>query len=231
MQQPPSPHIYNIQVNGVLHIGAHVCEEAPLYKSWSVPDQNIVWVDAIPRVDGVYAALISDTDGEQVTFRITNNHQSSSMLELGTHLSQHPDVYEIGQQIMTTTTVNTFLKRLPPDVQKSINYLHLDIQGAELKALKGASALLQQLDVIVTEVNMEHLYKDCALLPDIDSFLLDYGFKRVGLSLTKHQWGDAMYIKKHGTGHVYIFAVSILVITGLLIVCAVFLMLQNYLLS
>ena len=38
---------YNIPINGVLHIGAHECEELPLYETYLQRNQ-IVWIDALP---------------------------------------------------------------------------------------------------------------------------------------------------------------------------------------
>lgn len=189
-----NPTTYGIKIHGVLHIGAHLCEEKNLYESWGVSSENIIWVDAIPRCEGVHKAVISNTDGEKVTFYTTNNHQSSSILEMGTHQIRHPYVTVTGSEERDTTTIDTFMTQFPPELQNSINYVHLDIQGAELKALQGALTLLPQVDAIMTEVNVEHLYKDCALLPEIDAFLASHGFQRVWTDINQHNWGDALYL-------------------------------------
>ena len=34
-------------INGVLHIGAHNCEEKPFYNSLGLTDDKIIWVDAM----------------------------------------------------------------------------------------------------------------------------------------------------------------------------------------
>ena len=34
-------------------------------------------------------------------------------------------------------------------------------------------------------------------MTDIDEFLAKYHFKRILTNMTKHGWGDALYIKQH----------------------------------
>lgn len=185
--------------NGILHIGAHTCEEEPLYNSIGMYNENVLWIEANSDLvsssqKNVMNAVISDTDDEEVEFYITNNMQSSSILKLHTHLIEHPDVHEIEKRIVRTTTLNTLLPKynIPYD---RYDFMNLDIQGAELKALKGASNLLPYIKAIYTEVNERELYKDCALIHELDEFLTQYGFKRVATHMTHCGWGDALYLK------------------------------------
>ena len=48
--------------------------------------------------------------------------------------------------------------------------------------------------VIYLEVNEKELYNHCALITDIDEYLLKYNFKRILTKMTKHGWGDALYV-------------------------------------
>ena len=75
------------------------------------------------------------------------------------------------------------------------DFLNIDIQGAELLALKGFGDLLNNIKYIYTEINTNTLYKDCALVSEIDEYLFKYGFKRVETLMTEFEWGDALYIK------------------------------------
>ncbi len=56
--------------------------------------------------------------------------------------------------------------------------------------------ILSKIDYIYTEVNTDYLYKNIALLPELDDYLDKQGFKRVELSMTTFKWGDAFYIRK-----------------------------------
>jgi hypothetical protein len=77
-----------------------------------------------------------------------------------------------------------------------LDFLNIDLQGAELKALKGMGEVLRQFKWAYLEVNKAELYKGCALVEDIDMYLLGYGFKRVETKWTGADWGDALYVKQ-----------------------------------
>jgi FkbM family methyltransferase len=193
---------YNIVIEGVLHIGAHDCEELSVYETMGIPKSNVVWIDAIESkvseatkrgIPNVYHAVVSDTDNEQVTFQRTNNDQSSSILSLGTHATNYPDITVISQTPMTAITVDTFLASQELNVSK-LHLWNFDIQGAELKALKGGVRSLKH--VLYLEINTEEVYKNCGQLPELDKFLELQGFERVITKMTREGWGDALYIRK-----------------------------------
>jgi FkbM family methyltransferase len=185
---------------GVLHIGAHICEEKQLYNDNGINDDNILWIEGNsdlinPEQKNILNAVISDKNDEIVDFIITNNMQSSSILELYKHLEEHPDVIEIGRRQLKTITLNTLYENNNISYDR-YDFINLDIQGAELKALKGADKILPHIKAIYTEVSTKELYKNCALLPELDEFLEKNGFKRIIINMTRHSWGDALYIKE-----------------------------------
>lgn len=196
---------HRLQISGVLHVGAHLCEEDGVYKENAVGD--VIWVEGNPLLceaqkdrTNLYHALVSDTDGAEVEFVITNNGQSSSILELHEHKIEHPDVFETDRLTMKTTTLNTLLRRIGfVPRQKVFNFVNLDIQGAELLALRGLSEYLPHVDYIYTEVNVKELYKGNALLPELDAFLAERGFVRFDTEILHHGWGDALYIRSSAT--------------------------------
>jgi FkbM family methyltransferase len=188
-------------ITGVIHIGAHNCEEHDTYTSNGIT--RVIWLDALrdkveaARSRGLtaYHAVVSDKDDETVTFNKTNNGQSSSILSLGTHRQHHPDIYVVSTSTEKTTRFDTLCKREGIQVD-GCNFLSLDIQGAELKALNGFGDLLRNIDYIYTEVNSEELYVGGALVSQIDSFLSTFGFVRVLTEMTNYKWGDAFYVKR-----------------------------------
>ena len=193
----------NIHISGAFHIGAHDCEELDFYKQLNITPENIVWIDAIKEkveqakiknVPNVYHAVITDKDNVDVEFNVSNNVQSSSVLKFGTHSQEHPHVVYIRKIIQKSITVDTFFKTNNIDSSK-YNFWNFDIQGAELMALKGALNSIQYADAIYLEVNEKELYINCAMMSDIDSFLSQHNFKRVLTNITKHGWGDALYIR------------------------------------
>lgn len=193
---------HNLKVSGILHIGAHKCEELPDYLKLGVPLEKIIWVEAnadlciqarqrIPGVQ-IYPLTVTDTDNKDCNFIITNNGESSSILELGTHKTNVPWVVEVERRLQKGKTIDTFCaeEKIPP-----FNFVNMDIQGAELQALKGMRKALEQVNYLYLEVNIKPVYVGCALLDEIEAFIYPLGFRRVELCLTGHDWGDAFYIK------------------------------------
>ena len=78
------------------------------------------------------------------------------------------------------------------------NFINLDIQGVELKALKSMEEYLNHIDYIYTEVNSDYVYENCSLVTEIDDYLNKFGFIRVETSWWSDcKWGDAFYIRSN----------------------------------
>ena len=193
----------NIKINGCFHIGAHDCEELPFYNKLGIKNEDVLWIDAIPSkvneakkrgIPNVYSAVITDKDDEEIMFNISNNGQSSSVLNFKTHSIEHPWVVYIDKIALNSITIDSFFKRNNIDASK-YDFWNFDIQGAELMALKGSIKSIKHAKVLYLEVNEKELYANCGLINEIDSFLEVYKFKRVLTNMTKHGWGDAVYIR------------------------------------
>jgi hypothetical protein len=78
---------------------------------------------------------------------------------------------------------------------QNFNYLVLDIQGMELKALKGLGQYSNHFDVIITEAYIDELYHDCGKLNEIQDLLTDYEMVEFVMEQDKG-WGDAAFIRK-----------------------------------
>lgn len=194
-----------IDITGVFHIGAHECEEIQFYRNVLKLNLNdILWIEAMPDkvemalnrgIPNVYNSIITDKDDEDVTFNVSNNGQSSSILNLKTHLEEHPHVFYTSQFNGKSITIDTFFRRNNINPSK-YNFWNFDIQGAELMALKGSEESIQNVKAIYLEVNEKELYENCGMIGEIDDFLLKHNFERVLTNMTKHGWGDALYLKK-----------------------------------
>ena len=192
----------NISISGGFHIGAHECEELAFYNRLGLKNEDIIWIDAINSkvteatargIPNVYNAVITDKDNEDIVFNVSNNVQSSSVLEFGTHSQEHPWVVYVDKICQKSVTIDTFFEKNNIDVSKH-NFWNFDIQGAELMALKGASKNIKYAKAIYLEVNEKELYKNCGLIEEVDLFLSQYNFKRIITHMTEHGWGDALYI-------------------------------------
>lgn len=190
---------YSIKLSGVLHVGAHEGEENSAYISNGATQHSIYWVEANPslceslskHLPNVIQAAVSDKV-ENVTFHVTNNYQSSSILELEEHRNEHPHIHVIETLELETKTLDSVVEANCIYA----NFLNMDIQGAELKCLQGFEKHINMIDYVYTEVNTKYLYKGCALLDELDEWLSVRGFDRKETSITQHGWGDALYIRR-----------------------------------
>ena len=192
---------YNIKFEGILHVGAHECEELNDYEKY-ISREKILWVEALPwkveqcknRFNNILIenAVVSDVI-ENVVFNVSNNGQSSSILEFGLHSFYHPQVNYIQSFECETNLLSNLL---PKYNDISFNFLNFDIQGAELKALRGMENYLSSVDYLYTEVNSDYVYKGCALIDELDEYLKQFGLIRKETKWTDCKWGDAFYIKE-----------------------------------
>lgn len=203
---------YNMNIKGIIHVGANLAQEAEVYDSNGI--KRVIWVEALPdkyeeilpivskyKDHDVVCACVSDKDGDIVTFNVSSNDgQSSSFLEFGTHSTHHPDVTFVKQIQLETFKLDTILDETPLEL---FNMLVMDIQGAEYKALQGAFNMLYLMDWVYLEVNKEEVYKGCGLITEIDSFLKNerFEFERVETKWAGDTgWGDALYRRKFKLG-------------------------------
>lgn len=195
---------YHLDITGILHVGAHECEELKAYTSFNINPQDIYWIEAQQKkvdliksrnIPNIYRAIVDQVDDKEVSFNISNNGQSSSLLEFGTHLHHHPQVKYIDKIQGKTIRLDTLIDNKNIPIIK-LNFLNLDIQGVELRALKSMEKYLKHVNYIYTEVNTDYVYKECNLIGELDEYLKKFGFERVSTKMYgKTGWGDAFYIK------------------------------------
>lgn len=202
---------FNINVRGILHVGAHTCEELSEYLQLGININNIYWIEALPELVEknkknnprlkIYQAVVYDEDDKEIEFNVTNcdgdknNQQSSSILDFGTHKKHHPQVKMVEKRKMKTSRLETIIEKNNINMN-NVNFINLDIQGVELRALKSMEKYLQNIDYIYTEVNIEEVYKECDLMNHLTSYLKKFNFKLVDARIYKqYGWGDAFYIK------------------------------------
>lgn len=193
---------YNISPKAVLHIGAHLAEESSEYNTYF--NTPVIWIEAQSKLckklrhdlakatNLIIEACIFDEDDKLVSFNLSTNSQSSSLLEFGTHLSQYPDIKVTETFKIKTKRLDTIFarKRIP-------DFINLDIQGVELRALKSLGLMIDQVTFIYTEVNKSFVYKDCDQVQEIDRYLKLKGFRRLATRwVIESGWGDALYVRR-----------------------------------
>lgn len=194
---------YDLKIKGIIHIGAHYGQEyseyvkhnienliffEPLRNNFSVLLNNIKPTDKIK----LYNIALGNMEGEIEMFvESDNNGMSSSILEPQVHLTQYPGIRFNGKELVRINK----LDNIEYDKDK-YNFINIDVQGYELEVFKGSVKSLKHIDYIMTEINRDSLYKNCALEPELDSFLTNFGFIRMETYWAGETWGDALYMKK-----------------------------------
>ena len=197
-------HYWGVNPIQVVHVGAHKAEEESSYSElgWHKPNK-VIWIEANPNlVLKLENRLATDTNliihaavwshsGESITLKITNKTQSSSLLDFGTHSSLYPSIKVESEFRLSTKTLEEVLVNV-----SQVDFLNLDIQGAELQALKGFEKRLSSVKWIYTEVNKKQIYNGCATVSEMDLFLSSFGFRRVSTRwMPLAGWGDALYVQ------------------------------------
>lgn len=196
---------WDIHPIGIVHIGASYCQERDVYEKTGCDDTKVIWIEADPSIcDHVwqnmpsvklFQGVISDEHDKDVNFCVTNNQgQSSSFLELKEHKREHPEVFEVRRVQLKTTTLPILLEKNAIDISQ-YDFLAMDIQGAELHALRGMGDTLNSFKYVYLEVNTKELYAGCGLLHDIIDHMSSYGFTMKDIQMTQWGWGDALFIK------------------------------------
>ena len=60
--------------------------------------------------------------------------------------------------------------------ETKIDLLAMDLQGAEMEALKGMGDLIRDVKYVITEGQYKRLYHDTPLIDDIEDYLMEYDF-------------------------------------------------------
>jgi FkbM family methyltransferase len=193
---------WKIKPNGVLHVGAHRGEEAGEYEKYGWG--KVVWVEAQPTLVSalrsaldieqnlVLEAAVWNESGVELDFNVASNGESSSLLEFGSHADSYPNITFLSR-------IKVLTKRLDEIIpaERFADFLNLDLQGAELRALQGLGERISEFNWVYSEVNKIEVYRDCALITEIDGYLERMGFVRVSTRWVFGKgWGDALYIRE-----------------------------------
>jgi FkbM family methyltransferase len=177
------------QVTGVIHVGANTGQERELYGRFGL---RVVWVEPIAEIfeelkkniveyplQEAFCALITDEDGVDYTFNISNNGgASSSIFELHEHQDIWAEVKYVECRVLRSVTLASLFKRerLDPTMYSA---LIMDVQGAELLVLRGANELLEHIRFIKAEAADFESYAGCAMLEELDDYIKSRGFVEI----------------------------------------------------
>jgi FkbM family methyltransferase len=198
-------HRFDVPRHGCLHVGANFGQEADVYDELGF--RHVVWVEGFmpyfQQLQGVIRGranhravnlMVSDVAGETVTFRVASNTGSSTALSpTDTWQSTFRDL-SLGEShtVVCDRLDNKLHADLDGEVRSSLQFLVLDVEGSELKALRSMGRLLDTVQYAFIEVSLRRLFRGGPLFRDIDRFMLQHSFERVYIR-TSAASGDALY--------------------------------------
>lgn len=147
---------------------------------------------AMSDKDGIAEMFISAGNPPGTTANTFDyGNKSSSLLPPHKHLDIHSWCKFDNKQQVETVRIDTFCNE---NNISEIDFVHLDVQGAELQVLSGAGEMLKKIKAIFLEVEAIELYKNQPLKKDIERFMLSNGFIKVVDTVDKVS-GDQLWIK------------------------------------
>ncbi|MEY2878519.1 MAG: hypothetical protein RLZZ15_899 [Verrucomicrobiota bacterium] len=199
-----SPDRFLARVSQVVHLGANIGTERFVYDAYDLP---VIWIEADPATrealalnlagfprQRALAGLVTDRDGDELSFRrMGGTGSASSMFERRLHAEMFPRDHEREIVTLRSVTLPTLLVAHGLEVRTGAA-LVLDIQGAELLALRGARALLAKFAFIKTEAADIEVYAGGCRFPELDAFLRAENFRPIStVALTQHPRGGGLH--------------------------------------
>jgi FkbM family methyltransferase len=198
---------FNVPQDGCLHVGANIGSEFETYEEFGF--KNVIWIEGykpfyeelLKKIEGhpnhyPFNTMVSDIVDETVSFKVASNTGSSTIFEpTDSWYQTFSDLsFEKTETVTCARIDDTLHAKFDTDFLEKMKFIVLDIEGAELKALKSMGKLLDNAGFAFVEVSLRRNFHKAPIMKDIDTFLYAHSFKRIFL---KHgaASGDALYKK------------------------------------
>lgn len=216
---------YNVSVKGVVHVGAHEGGEIKNYSSLGIKNVVLIeanptrfknlleslstgryctWCSPLTyeyfndhRTDIVkqykpYNYAISDRTGS-ISFNVSNYDGGTDSIFKINRIGQQTSW--VPYEHIDTIEVPTITLDILIEDKQSYNFLNIDVEGAELLVLKGATELLKNIDWIQVETQDVVRFDNSSTRPEVIAILERHGFELVTYFDTGKGWGDCLFKK------------------------------------
>lgn len=194
---------YNMNITGIIHIGAHFGEEQEVYEKLNIG--KIAYFEPVAKTFKKLNEKIGD-NAVLFNYALGNDNKEIEMYV------EEADAYGCSSILKPTDNYKNVkfnygeivnMKRLD-DINfdfDDYNFMNIDVQGYELEVLKGSVKTLEHINYIMCEINRltsekQLEYVNCVLITELSDFLFKYGFELVEQNWAGISWGDGLFIKK-----------------------------------
>jgi FkbM family methyltransferase len=184
----------------VIEAGAHLGEDTialarfaeHVYAFEPVPALYVLANHATAEYPNVTVAPMALGEVDTMADMWVANDASSSLMSPVEHFQYYPHITFVEKIRVPVTTIASWALRENVD---HVDGAWLDIQGAELAALKSAGPLLDTIHAIMLEVSLVELYENNPLWPEVREWLQMRGFQVVIEDLYSGHAGDALVVR------------------------------------
>ena len=176
---------FKSEINTVIDVGAALGEyskaanfefpKAQIYSFEPIPESFNILIKTINSKNIKYINFALDYENCERDFYLNEFSFSSSLLKM-TELHKKEFPFTKNEKKIRISCKR--LDSLSEIVIKRPCLIKMDVQGAELRVLKGAGNLIEQFDVIQLEVNFEKFYNEQANYDQIFSFMINNKFNK-----------------------------------------------------
>ena len=203
----------NSRIKTVFDVGANIGQSALSFRQ-QFPDANIYTFEPAEEAFNSlqqaccdeskihpFQLAISDINGDKEFF-INEDQSCNSLFESSRELKTqhlHEKLTTVERRTVQCQTLETFCEQHSIE---EIDFLKMDIQGAELQAIAGGAELFAsgRVKVVFCEVCFSPMYKDACDFSSISDEMKSLGYSLYGLYHLYHfesdglLWGDAIFI-------------------------------------
>jgi FkbM family methyltransferase len=202
------------EVAMIFELGARDCEEtlqfaatfpsAQVYAFECNPATLPICRERVREYSGIHLVekAVSETDGSLTFFPIDQektvttwedgNPGASSLYKAS---GKYPiENYVQNEIVVQSTRLETFMAENGID---AIDIIWMDIQGAELQALKSLGHYVKGVKLFHLEVEFFEIYEGQPLFAEVASFLISKGFVLIGFTYKSAYAGDAIFASSH----------------------------------
>lgn len=143
----------------------------------------------------IYPFALNDKPGTLDFYVSTQQNEvtgSGSILRPKLHKELHPSIRFDETIKVEAITIDDWAER---NGIKSIDFMWLDLQGAELKALHGAPRILKTVRGIFMEVSLIETYENVPLYDQVKTYLNNLGFQVEREFLPYRDMGNVLFIR------------------------------------